>query len=367
MKKIFGIFIFVIAVSCVADCFAAVGAKCSYRTSDDMVDGQSKGVPCRDLNIQNAVDCFVYCANGTVKQGVRRCTNDSFTVNPVSGVAGMYEKCGTKEEACESFDSKNSGAKWDNTIHDCVCDGNSQTWNKITMLCEDSDEYKKCDASDDAQWDPQGGFCWCTNLNELWFNGACRTRREKKICDDIKGKLKSPYEDSIRWNETGQQCECVAGKIAADGEEIVNPDNYYIGYIWNYVYVDADGTKQTKRIDGTVCYLNGKTKYNRDSKRTADSPQTAQTRKNIEAKYNALATISGAWGKSHWKTASGNFNGARLASDSVAGVVLGTVGGVITSNVIKKNQVRGGFEDINCTIGGQRVAGYDDQFVVGIQ
>ena len=68
-----------------------------------------------------------------------------------------------------------------------------------------------------------------------------------------------------------------------------------------------------------------------------------------------------------WKNKEGNFNTSRLVSDSVAGVVLGTAGGLITSNVIKKNQVKGGFEDIKCSIRGQVVAGYGDEFQVGIQ
>ena len=68
-----------------------------------------------------------------------------------------------------------------------------------------------------------------------------------------------------------------------------------------------------------------------------------------------------------WKTAEGNFNGARLASDSIAGVVLGTAGGLITSNVVKKNQIKSGFEDIVCTVGGQVVGNYGDQITVGIQ
>jgi len=68
-----------------------------------------------------------------------------------------------------------------------------------------------------------------------------------------------------------------------------------------------------------------------------------------------------------WKNKEGNFNTARLASDSIAGVVLGTAGGLITSNVIKKNQIKGGFEDIKCTVGGQIVAEYGDDFMVGMQ
>lgn len=68
-----------------------------------------------------------------------------------------------------------------------------------------------------------------------------------------------------------------------------------------------------------------------------------------------------------WKNAEGKFNTARLASDSIAGVVLGTAGGLITSHLVKKNQVKTGFEDIQCTVGGQKVADWGDEFMVGIR
>lgn len=68
-----------------------------------------------------------------------------------------------------------------------------------------------------------------------------------------------------------------------------------------------------------------------------------------------------------WKNEEGKFNTARLASDSIAGVVLGTTGALVTSSVVKKNQVENGFEDIQCTVGGQVVASWGDEFRVGIQ
>ena len=68
-----------------------------------------------------------------------------------------------------------------------------------------------------------------------------------------------------------------------------------------------------------------------------------------------------------WRDADGKFNTARLASDSIAGVVLGTAGGVITSKIVKKNQIKNGFEDLKCTIGGQVVATYGDEFTVSVK
>ena len=91
---------------------------------------------------------------------------------------------------------------------------------------------------------------------------------------------------------------------------------------------------------------------------------SAQRIRNIVSNLNGMTRDLGA---SVWTTKDGNFNTSRLLSDSLAGVVLGTAGGLITSNVIKKNQIKGGFEDIKCTVGGQVVAEFGDDFMVGIQ
>ena len=81
----------------------------------------------------------------------------------------------------------------------------------------------------------------------------------------------------------------------------------------------------------------------------------------IKQAYNNIM----AFDASVWKDSEGTFNKSRLLSDSLAGVVLGTAGGLITGKVIKKNQIENGFDDINCTVSGQAVAGWGDQFTVG--
>ncbi len=68
-----------------------------------------------------------------------------------------------------------------------------------------------------------------------------------------------------------------------------------------------------------------------------------------------------------WRDAQGKFNTSRLISDSVAGVVLGTTGALVTSKLVKKSQIKNGFDDIQCTVGGQKVADWGDEFRVGIQ
>lgn len=95
--------------------------------------------------------------------------------------------------------------------------------------------------------------------------------------------------------------------------------------------------------------------------------QQNEAKERIASIVNNLDQKAANFKRSDWKNEEGKFNTARLISDSVAGVVLGTAGGLITSSVVKKSQVKSGFEDLNCAIGGQVVAGWGDEFLVGIQ
>ena len=87
----------------------------------------------------------------------------------------------------------------------------------------------------------------------------------------------------------------------------------------------------------------------------------------IDLYYSNLLRLRDGLGLSEWRDEKGNFNTTRLVSDSVAGVVLGTVGGIVTSKLVKKNQIKKGFEDLSCAVGGQTVAGYGDHFMVGLK
>lgn len=87
----------------------------------------------------------------------------------------------------------------------------------------------------------------------------------------------------------------------------------------------------------------------------------------IDLQYSKLDSLRRQLGLNVWRDENGNFNTARLVSDSIAGVVLGTVGGIVTSKLVKKNQLKKGFEDLYCAIGGQTVAEYGDDFTVGMR
>ena len=97
------------------------------------------------------------------------------------------------------------------------------------------------------------------------------------------------------------------------------------------------------------------------------SVQQTTARNKISGIISKLDSMQDDFKVTVWKDAEGNFNTARLASDSIAAVVLGTTGGLVASHVVKKNQVKKGFDALQCTVGGQAVAGWGDEFRVGIQ
>ena len=84
-------------------------------------------------------------------------------------------------------------------------------------------------------------------------------------------------------------------------------------------------------------------------------------KKSLDSFFASIGTGSGL------RTADGKFNTVRLASDISAGVVLGTVGGVVSGVVIKKKQIEKGFDALHCTVGGQKIADWGDEFEVGLQ
>ena len=122
-------------------------------------------------------------------------------------------------------------------------------------------------------------------------------------------------------------------------------------------------SETTERGGKCVCMDTNKEIKNGKCEYTAK--YIAKMESDLDEKYASLMATIGGFEKSVWRDEDGNFNTSRLVSDGVAGVVLGTVGGIVTSSLVKKAQVKKGFEDIGCYIGGQSVANYGDEFMVG--
>ena len=130
-----------------------------------------------------------------------------------------------------------------------------------------------------------------------------------------------------------------------------------------------DATQATAGINATGMHTIEATAKITTSRNDAASMQSRQSasQSRISRLSGKLKEMQEGFKVTVWRNEDGTFNTTRLASDSIAAVVLGTTGGLVTSHVVKKNQVNKGFDDIQCTVGGQSVAGWGDEFRVGIQ
>lgn len=205
----------------------------------------------------------------------------------------------------------------------CVCESADYEFDTSSKSCKIKDVVKmkqECTASvaqaSGAYWDIEKKICACDDDSKHFVRGKCEYKPAVIACGKIVG---------AKW--TGTECKCTTA-----------------GYVVN------EEKTQCVKSDALI-----------------KTEEQAESRIKIGDLYKKLNGMSNDFKVSVWKNADGNFNTARLTSDSIAAVVLGTTGALVTSNVVKKNQVSSGFEDINCQIGGQTVAGWGDEFSVGMQ
>ena len=237
-----------------------------------------------------------------------------------------------KQAACTQ-----SGGAWSNNA--CACDKNKnlKTENNICVCISDDferDALNNCVKTDLAQlrercaaagndvayWEKNS--CRCRNVDMIWQHDRCVINPDKAICDNMV---------DAKW--LGGECIC------SDSDD--------------YEYRNGKCVKTKDAVDREAA-----------AQLTAD--QNA-SRGKITTLSTTLKEMQEGFKVTVWRNEDGTFNTTRLASDSIAAVVLGTTGGLVTSHVVKKNQVNKGFDDIQCTVGGQSVAGWGDEFRVGIQ
>ena len=210
----------------------------------------------------------------------------------------------------------------------------------------------------------ESGKCVCIDANYQWDAGS-KTGKITGVA-----ALKRACEAATGTYWTGKECKCTQANFWFDGAKCIeNPDivacRSVRGAVWNQLESKCKCADAKKVISGDQCV------ETEDARREREAAEQAATivaiKSRIKTASKTLDEIRAGFDVSVWKDEEGKFNTSRLVSDSVAGVVLGTAGGLITSNVVKKNQVENGFEDIQCTVGGQVVANWGDEFRVGIQ
>jgi hypothetical protein len=260
---------------------------------------------------------------------------------------------------------------------DCESTGGEKNFYRYRCLCRDPYEndgpykcklkptkfnYKSCSSDSDCTgidntvrpylhstawhcaWQSAGvRVCTATACENGWtpINGYCQEDKNTQtpqpenepstsnVKTETKTTVKKTCTDLANMNSN---CNCVVPETVVRDEKCVC----------------SDGNKEIKngRCEWTAKYIAG-------------------LESDLDSKFNNLTATIGGFEKNVWRDENGEFNTARLASDSIAGIVLGTVGGIVTANLVKKAQVKKGFEDIGCYIGGQSVAGFGDEFNVG--
>ncbi|MBE6456869.1 MAG: hypothetical protein E7008_02910 [Alphaproteobacteria bacterium] len=276
-----------------------------------------------------------YCLRNVCDKGFRK-VGDKCVAESV--VRDNEQRARNAQQSCVS-----TGGVW--KVGTCMCapDKNLERDGNTKCRCKAGYEYidsnnksqgckkmsktmmkEACDAASDASWDVSTETCVCNMGDNYVFNYA-----QKKCLpnDTYAACQKLVAAGDARWDDTAKVCTCTKKGFEFDRAQCVET---------------AQATAE---------------RLTREATQTVNSVYSQLT--SIHNKFRDDVSV--------WKNEEGKFNTARLASDSIAGVVLGTAGGLITSSVVKKNQVENGFEDIKCTIGGQNVAEWGDQFRVGIQ
>ena len=301
-------------------------------------------VGCDGIGIANGVKCGKRCnSDGTETNFVTECQKD-YNLDELVGIGdvwkGKYKRC--VKSSGGGNDNRGSGQS---SLQKCL---QSRATEKGKACCYASRAVATYDAAKDE--------CKCVAEGQE-FDYAARECKTKVVpgknfqCDEV-------YLNSLLKYKTTCKDSKEIMDLVKKIEDLCKGQNPSASLFDEYV-------RQLGKLNPEDCGKVVDDDDDNDNEVVIDV--VTESRGKILSASAELDRIASGFGVSVWKNKDGNFNTSRLVSDSVAGVVLGTAGGLITSNVVKKNQIKGGFEDIQCTVGGQVVAGWGDEFRVGIQ
>ena len=242
-----------------------------------------------------------------IGEEICKCVDDERTC------AELYPNDTAKQKCCEA------NGNWNDAINACDCP-DDLVWNPEKQQCE----KKKQDNGDNEQPDKKPGNNPTLSDCDYGMSVEIRCGNGKTYTEYMKFKLTNDEVDSLLGGNR-DQCKGVLSKS---------------------IYEKVEDYKNKAK---ELC----KTKI----KAELEIAQSEWEAFMHSAKSN----------RSQWKNQEGNFNTARLMSDATAAVVLGTVGGVVSTKIIKKKQLEKGYDVLHCTIGGQTVADWGDEFSVGLQ
>lgn len=284
---------------------------------------------------------------------------------------------------------KRTGYTWDSEKHECSKNGKKDTTvndsqntstqpqtarKTVEERCQEYNGGQPCSAERLAcykkgsatKW--QDGKCQCVDTNRTWKyennDGQCVENKAVTVNNNNNTLCKTALGDL----EIGKSFTGVDLENCKDTEKTETNTDAVAS--WEIIceteakvickpYTCTDGYELNSEIGGCVV---------KKIQKPETDPVNDTKKKEIE---NAKRVVRDFFASAErnanvWRDKDGKFNTARLASDVTAGVILGTVGGVVSSVVIKKKQVEKGFDALHCTVGGQAVADWGDTFRVGI-
>lgn len=275
------------------------------------------------------------------------------------------------QKDCEAAAARGEPANWNNNVCNC---GDKMVWDTTQKKCIKQDpavptcKQKRsttngkacCDLSDSvASYDSKKDVCQCKGGKKFKIvNG-------KGVCESENSDT-DPEEEP---EEDPKVYKCPETILVWLRERLTDPKSTAETRTLAQEALKLCGEEAPKEDDVNVIIIQIRTVINiheQEEKAKADE-MISRSKQAIASAVNSIDELTQGLDVSVWRDAEGKFNTARLASDSIAAVVLGTTGGVVTSTVMKKHQVEDGFESLNCTIGGQTVAGWGDEFRVGVQ
>lgn len=273
-------------------------------------------------------------------------------IEPIqSGDDGVFgEKCGV---TCDASNNQGKHIYCENAIYVCKENSFEEYDTKLLAKCKYIDPETKDDADankthvykpllvenwsiwsstelQDGGFVDLAGLCYgCSDGRFKTGTGSCISDEQDAWCNWR--LVKDNF--NVEWNDAEKLCICTDfdKKWDATTHDCVE---------------DADAIEQAKK-----------------AKERAEQQQKVANALTKIKRFTDAADAN----LSVWRDEEGKFNTTRLAADATAGVVLGTVGGIVTGKVIKKKQLEKGFEVLHCEIGGQKMADYGDTFRIEFQ
>lgn len=304
--------------------------RCFNRSKMDAWCREGCGCAKDEICVLNEIDFKVvdrsYTTRAFVGEEACHCVKDPNYVPPVENCETKYaleEKVHPgRIQCCKWEEEQQKPVQWNETKHICECTEQGKILNSLGE-CVDKEEDTP-EEEGDCRYTFRG-FVKCNGKRVFKFKSFKLTAKQAK-----EWKLPSCKDGEVVTIE--DQFAKDSAEFNKIVEEVCGKPNQYNGVP---VPDDNGGNTDNEFIDA---------------------------QKRIDAFINN-ANLN----KSVWKNEDGKFNTSRLASDLTAGVVLGTVGGLVSANIIKKKQLEKGYDALHCAIGGHKVADWGDVFEVGLR